>query len=166
MRVLRRLLRRVLEGTSESKCDNDDNDENVPFPFLKKIKSEHPKNLYFEQLNVSSIIKKFESIQEIIQNNFDMFPVCETKIDSSFPNNFDIFLLNNFDIFLICETNIDSSFPNNFNIFLVCETKIDSSFPNSFDIFPVCETKIDSSFPNNFDIFLFCETKIDSSFPN
>ena len=73
----------------ESKSDNHDNDENhgndenVSFPFLKKIKSERPKNLFFGQLNVNSIRNKFESVQEIIQNTFDIFLACKTKIDSS-----------------------------------------------------------------------------------
>ena len=55
----------------------------ISFPFLKKIKSE---NLFFGQLNVNSIRNTFESVQEIIQNTFYIFPACETKIDSSFPN--------------------------------------------------------------------------------
>ena len=43
----------------ESKSDNHENDENgnlqKKFPFLKKIRSKHPKNLFFGQLNVISI---------------------------------------------------------------------------------------------------------------
>ena len=35
------------EDSLESKSDNHDIDENIYFPFLKKIKSEHPKNLFF-----------------------------------------------------------------------------------------------------------------------
>ena len=35
---------------------------------------------------MTSIRNKFESVQEIIQNTFDIFLVCEIKIDSSFPN--------------------------------------------------------------------------------
>ena len=35
---------------------------------------------------MNSIRNKFEPVQEIIQNTFDIFLVCETKIDSSFPN--------------------------------------------------------------------------------
>ena len=66
--------------------DNHENDENISFLFLKKIRSKHPKNLFFGQLNVNSIRNKFESVQEIVQNTFDIFLVCETKIDSSFPN--------------------------------------------------------------------------------
>ena len=81
------LAKNLLEDTLESKGDNHDNDENIPFPFLKKIKSEHPKNLFFEQLNVNSITNKSESVEEAIQNTFDIFLVCETKIDSSFPNH-------------------------------------------------------------------------------
>ena len=69
----------------ESKSDNHNNDENISFPFLKKIKSQHPKNLFFGQLNVNSIRNKFESVQEIIQNTFDIFLACETETHSSFP---------------------------------------------------------------------------------
>ena len=65
---------------------NHENDENISFHFLKKIRSKHPKNFFFEQLNVNSIRNKFESVQEIVQNTFDIFLVCQTKIDSSFPN--------------------------------------------------------------------------------
>ena len=74
------------ENSLESKSDKHDNTENIPFPFLKKIKSKHPKNLFFGQLNGNSIRNKSESVQEIIQNAFDIFLVCESKIDSSFPN--------------------------------------------------------------------------------
>ena len=81
------LAKNLLEDILESKGDNHDNDENIPFPFLKKIKSEHPKNLFFEQPNVNSVTNKFESVEEVIQNTFDIFLVCETKIDSSFPNH-------------------------------------------------------------------------------
>ena len=35
------------EDSLESKSDNHDIDENIYFPFLQKIKSEHPKNLFF-----------------------------------------------------------------------------------------------------------------------
>ena len=66
----------------ESKSDNHNNDENIYFPFLKKFKSQHPKNLFFGQLNVNSIRNKFESVQE---NTCHIFLACETKIDSSFP---------------------------------------------------------------------------------
>ena len=76
----------LVEDTSKSKSDNHNNDENISFPFLKKIKSQHPKNLFSGQLNVNSIRNKFGSVQEIIQNTFDIFLACETKIDSSDPN--------------------------------------------------------------------------------
>ena len=35
---------------------------------------------------MNSIRNKFESVQEIIQNTFDIFLVCETKIYTFFPN--------------------------------------------------------------------------------
>ena len=70
----------------ESKSDSHENDENISFLFLKKIRSKHPKNLLFGQLNANSIKNKFESVQEIFRNTFDIFLVCKTKIDSSFTN--------------------------------------------------------------------------------
>ena len=80
------LAKNLLEDTLESKSDSHDNDETISIPFLKKIRSEHPKSLFFGQLNMNSIGNKFDSVQEIIQNTFDIFLACETKIDSSFPN--------------------------------------------------------------------------------
>ena len=65
----------------ESKSDIHDNYEYISFPFLKKIESEHPKNLIFGQLNLNSIRNKFELVQEIIQYTFNIVLVCETKID-------------------------------------------------------------------------------------
>ena len=62
------------------------NFENLIFSFLKKTKSKHPKNLFFGHVNINSIRNKFESVQEIIQNTFDIFLFSETKIDSSFTN--------------------------------------------------------------------------------
>ena len=69
----------------ENKRDNHDNDENIFFPFLKKIKSEHPKSLFFGQLNVNSIRNNFEPVPEIIKSTFDFFLTCENKVDSFFP---------------------------------------------------------------------------------
>ena len=48
------------EDYLESKSDNHENYENISFPFLKKIRSKHPKNLFFGQLNVNLIRNKFE----------------------------------------------------------------------------------------------------------
>ena len=68
------------EDALQSKSDSHENDENISVPFLKKI------ILFFGQLNVNSIRNKLESVQEIIQNNFDICLVWETKIDLSFSN--------------------------------------------------------------------------------
>ena len=68
------------EDSLESKSDNHENYENVSFPFLKKIRSKHPKILVFGQLNVNSIRNKFEPVQEIIQNTFDIFLSVRLKL--------------------------------------------------------------------------------------
>ena len=61
------------------------NFEDLLFSFLKKTKSKHPKNLFFGHVNTNSIRNTFESVQEIIQNTFDIFVFSETKIDFPFP---------------------------------------------------------------------------------
>ena len=94
-----KIAKYLSEDSLESKGDNHDNDENISFPFLKKIKSEHPKNLFFRLLDVNS--NKFESFQEVIQNTFDIFLACETKIDSFFPNQ--QFCIPEYSIFHVVE---------------------------------------------------------------
>ena len=42
--------------------------------------------MFLGHLNINSIRNKFESVQEIIRNTFDIFLFSETKIDSSFPS--------------------------------------------------------------------------------
>ena len=74
------------QDTLKGKVKSHINFENLLFSFLKETKSKHPKNLFFGHVNINSIRNKFESVQEIIQNTFDIFLFSETKIDSSFPN--------------------------------------------------------------------------------
>ena len=74
------------QDTLEDKGKNHINIENLFFSFLKKTKSKHDKNLLFGNLNINLIRNKFESVQEIIQNNFDIFLSIETEIDSFFPS--------------------------------------------------------------------------------
>ena len=69
----------ALEGKGKSHI----NFENHSFSFLKKTKSKHPKNSFFGHLNINLIRNKFESVQKIIKNTFDIFLYTETKIDSS-----------------------------------------------------------------------------------
>ena len=76
---------KLSQDTLEDKGKNHINIENLSFSFLKKTKSKH-KNLLFGNLNINSIRNKFESVQEIIQNNFEIFLSIETGIDSSFPS--------------------------------------------------------------------------------
>ena len=48
----------------------------------------HPKNLFFNHLNVNSTYNsnKYVSIQELIKRTFNIFLISKTKIDDSFPN--------------------------------------------------------------------------------
>ena len=81
-----KFLNNLSQDTLKGKGKSHINFENLLFSFLKKTKSKHPKNLFFGHVNINSIRNKFESVQEIIQNTFDIFLFSETKIGSSFPN--------------------------------------------------------------------------------
>lgn len=49
--------------------DGDVDDDDILFPELKKkLKSKHPKNIFFGCLNVNSVCNKLESIEEIIKD--------------------------------------------------------------------------------------------------
>ena len=43
------------------------------------------KNLFFGHLNVNSVRNKFEALEFLIKDKFDVFLVSESKLDSSFP---------------------------------------------------------------------------------
>ena len=57
------------------------------FPFLTKLRSEHPKNVLLGHLNTNSVRNKFELTNKLIRNNFDIFITTESKLDSSFPDS-------------------------------------------------------------------------------
>ena len=83
----RKLKRRF---SHDKPYDSDDGDV-ISFPELKKVRSKNPKKIYFGNLNVISIRNKFESVQEIINDTFNIFLINLTKIQSSFTNaQFDI----------------------------------------------------------------------------
>ena len=83
-----KIAKYLSEDSLESKGDNHDNDENISFPFLKKIKSEHPKNLFFRQLDVNS--NKFESFQGLFKILLIFFLPVRLKLIPSFQiNNFE-----------------------------------------------------------------------------
>ena len=57
------------------------------FPILTKLRSEHPKDVLLEHLSNNSVRNKFESTNELIRNNFDIFIITDSKLDSSFPES-------------------------------------------------------------------------------
>ena len=74
------------QETLKDKVKSHINFENPLFSVWKKTKSKHPQNLFFGHVSINSIRNKLESVQETIQNTFDIFIFSKTKIDSSFPN--------------------------------------------------------------------------------
>ena len=42
--------------------------------------------MFFGHLNINSIRNKFEALELFVKENFDIFLVSESKLDSSFPD--------------------------------------------------------------------------------
>ena len=57
------------------------------FKTLRDLRSKHPKNVFLGHLNGNSLRIKFESLNELIKDTFDIFLVTESKLDSSFPDS-------------------------------------------------------------------------------
>ena len=49
------------------------------------LRRKFTKNLCFGHFNVNSVSNKFEGLELLIKDKFDIFPVSESKLDSNFP---------------------------------------------------------------------------------
>ena len=49
------------------------------------LRRKFTKSLFFGELNVNSVRNKFEALEFLIKEKFDIFLVSESKLDSSFP---------------------------------------------------------------------------------
>ena len=58
-----------------------------PFKTIRGLRIKHPKNVFLGHLNINSLRNKFESVNELIKDTFDIFMLSESKLDSSFPDN-------------------------------------------------------------------------------
>ena len=56
------------------------------FKTFKGLRSKHPKNVFLGHLNVNSLQNKFESLNELIKDTFNIVLVSESKLgpDSQF----------------------------------------------------------------------------------
>ena len=54
---------------------------------LPNIRKQYKDKTILGQLNINSLRNKFSVVKDIIENNFDIFLISETKIDDSFPAN-------------------------------------------------------------------------------
>ena len=62
-------------------------DESCNTPLLfKNLKLKNNNRLILGHLNINSIVRKFDHLKVLIENNIDVLVLTETKIDSSFPN--------------------------------------------------------------------------------
>ena len=51
------------------------------------MRSKHREKFFLEHLNVNSSRNKFDSLNELIEDTFDIFLVGESKLDSRFPDS-------------------------------------------------------------------------------
>ena len=86
----------VSSSTPPPTSTNDGDDTIEDFlHFLKVHRKSYPTNRVTGSLNVNSLRNKFETVKYIAVNNLvDMFALCETKLDDSFP--LDQFSISNF----------------------------------------------------------------------
>ena len=69
IKVLAKNSQKIKNNVSYDNFDGDVDYDKILFPELKKkLKSKHPKNIFFGCLNVNSICNKLEWIQEIIKD--------------------------------------------------------------------------------------------------
>ena len=54
------------------------------FKTLRSLRSKHAKNVFLGHLNVNSLRNKFESLNKLIKDTFDIFLVSESKLDFIF----------------------------------------------------------------------------------
>ena len=57
------------------------------FTTLRGLRSKHPKNVLLGHLNVNTLKNKFEPLDELTKDTFDVFLVSESKRDSSFSDS-------------------------------------------------------------------------------
>ena len=57
------------------------------FPILTELRSEHPKNVLLEYLSNNSLRNEFESRNELIRNDFNIFVITDSKLYSYFPDS-------------------------------------------------------------------------------
>ena len=65
-----------------------------PIDSIRKLKLSNPHKIILNHFDVNSLRNKFESVADVIQGTYDIFPLSETKTDESFPDK--QFCLNNF----------------------------------------------------------------------
>ena len=53
------------------------------FKTVAGLRTKHPRKVFLGHLNVNSLRSKFDSLNELIKHNFDIFRVSEGKLDSS-----------------------------------------------------------------------------------
>ena len=57
------------------------------FNDLHEIRLKNPNRLIFAHININSFRNKFETLQQVIENNVDVLLISETKLDASFPQS-------------------------------------------------------------------------------
>ena len=54
---------------------------------LYEFRLKNPNRLIFAHININSLKKKFEMLQEVLRNSIDLLVISETKLDASFPSS-------------------------------------------------------------------------------
>ena len=57
------------------------------FKTMRDLRSKYLKNVFLGHLNINSLRNKFESVNKLIKDTFNIFLLSESKLDSTFPDS-------------------------------------------------------------------------------
>ena len=76
-----------MEVENSGRSDKPNNSFTHNFNDLHEIRLKNPNRLIFAHININSFRNKFETLQQVIENNVDVLLISETKLDASFPQS-------------------------------------------------------------------------------
>ena len=59
-----------------------------PFKTIRRgLRNKHHKNVLIVHLNINSLRNKFKAVNELMKDTFNIFLLCESKVNFSFPDS-------------------------------------------------------------------------------
>ena len=76
------------KGSSENKDSDLKNKEDLnPLSVVKNLGLKNGSKIIIGQININSILSKFNQLKELVLKHVDILVICETKLDETFPSS-------------------------------------------------------------------------------